>query len=76
LLDRHAAACPGSRFGEEHSAAHILALCLVHRRDEALRESARLAIETPKSPQLARLRSSCAAAALTHDLPDRVHGER
>jgi hypothetical protein len=76
LLEHHAAACPRTRFSEEHSAAHILALCLARRRDEALREAARLALETPKSPQLARLRSSCAAAALSGSLPAQDHSKR
>jgi hypothetical protein len=76
LLDHHAVLCPRTQFSEEHSAAHILALCLVHRRDEALRETARLALDIPKSPQLARLRSSCAAAALTGSMPDENPSER
>lgn len=64
MLDQHRALCPSARFREEHSTAHILALCLLHRREEALAEAAGLAAEVPRSPQLARLRTSCAAAAV------------
>ena len=64
VLDQHKARCPSARFGEEYSTEHILALCLLHRREQALAEAAELAAETPRSPQLARLRTSCAAAAV------------
>ena len=73
LLDEHTTSCPAATFREEHRAARVLALCLLDRRSQALAEAARLAHEAPRSPQLARLRSSCAAAALA---VDRSHQDR
>jgi hypothetical protein len=64
LLEQHAETCPSARFHEEHSAARILALCLLHRQEQASAEAAQFLAEAPRSPLLARLRSSCAAPAL------------
>jgi hypothetical protein len=64
LLDQHARGCPSATFGEEQSAARVLALCLLHREEQAFVEAARLSARSPRSPLLARLRSSCAASAL------------
>jgi hypothetical protein len=64
MLDAHNALCPSARFREEHSTAHVLALCLLGQREQALAEAAALAALAPRSPQLARLRTSCAAAAV------------
>jgi hypothetical protein len=64
MLDQHTALCPSPRFREEHSTAHILALCLLHQSERAQAEAAELATLAPTSPQLARLRTSCAAAGL------------
>jgi hypothetical protein len=72
VLDQHQARCPSARFREEHRTEHILALCLLHRREQALAEAAELAAETPRSPQLARLRTSCAAAAVEPVTPERA----
>jgi hypothetical protein len=71
LLDQHAASCPSATFGEERGAARVLALCLLHRERQALAEAAQLATQAPRSPQLARLRSSCAAAAVILSEKDR-----
>ena len=70
LLDQHAESCPWATFGEERSAARVLALCLVHRERQALAEAARLSTQAPRSPQLARLRSSCAAAGVIPSTKD------
>jgi uncharacterized protein HemY len=64
LLEQHAEDCPSATFWEEESAARVLALCLLHRNEQALAEAAHLSSRSPRSPLLARLRSSCAAAAL------------
>ncbi len=64
LLAEHAAVCPLATFWQERSAARALALCLLHREPQALAEAARLASLAPRSPLLARLRTSCAAAAV------------
>jgi hypothetical protein len=71
MLDQHTALCPAPRFREEHSTAHILALCLLHQSERAQAEAAQLAAVAPNSPQLARLRTSCAAAGLEKAAPDR-----
>jgi hypothetical protein len=64
LLEKHAATCPSATFWEERSAARVLALCLLHRESQALAEAAQLASLAPRSPLLARLRTSCAATAV------------
>jgi len=64
LLDQHAKSCPSATFWEERSAARVLALCLLHRKAQALGEAEQLVSRAPRSPLLARLRSSCAAAAV------------
>lgn len=64
LLDRYAQLCPAATFAEERRAARVLALCLLHREGQAIAEATRLATQAPRSPQLARLRSSCAAVAV------------
>lgn len=64
LLEQHAATCPSATFWQERSAARVLALCLLHREPQALAEAAQLASLAPRSPLLARLRTSCAAAAV------------
>jgi hypothetical protein len=64
LLEQHAATCPTATFWQERSAARVLALCLLHREPQALSEAAQLASLAPRSPLLARLRTSCAAAAV------------
>ena len=74
LLDQHAKSCPAATFWEERSAARVLALCLLHRKQPALAEAAQLATRAPRSPLLARLRSSCAAAAVI--TPTDPEGER
>lgn len=71
-LDQHTALCPSARFSEEHSTAHILALCLLHQREQALLEATQLATLAPMSPQLARLRTSCAAAGVEKAARDRA----
>lgn len=63
-LEQHAATCPSATFWQERSAARVLALCLLHREPQALAEAAQLASLAPRSPLLARLRTSCAAAAV------------
>ena len=74
LLDQHAKSCPWATFWEERSAARILALCLLHREQQAMTEAAKFASLAPRSPQLARLRSSCAAAAVLSSA--KTEGER
>lgn len=64
LIEEHSRSCPSATFWEEQRAARVLALCLLHHEEQALREAARLSARSPRSPLLARLRSSCAAAAL------------
>jgi len=64
LIEEHSRSCPSAVFWEEQSAARVLALCLLHQEEQALRVAARLSARSPRSPLLARLRSSCAAAAL------------
>jgi hypothetical protein len=65
LLDQHAQDCPSATFWEEGSAARVLALCLLHRKEQAVAEATQLSSRSPRSPLLARLRSSCAASALS-----------
>jgi hypothetical protein len=65
LLEQHAQDCPSATFWEEESAARVLALCLLHRKEQAVAEAAQLSSRSPRSPLLARLRSSCAASALS-----------
>lgn len=64
LLAEHAALCPSATFWQERSAARVLALCLLQREPQALAEAARLRSLAPRSPLLARLRTSCAGAAV------------
>jgi hypothetical protein len=60
LLDRHAAQFPFGVLREERSAARVLALCALDRIDAARDEAARLLRSAPSSPQVARVRASCA----------------
>jgi hypothetical protein len=49
---------------EEKSAAHVLALCVAGRREQAVGVAARFVVRYPHSPLIARLQASCAADAL------------
>ncbi len=51
---------PGGELTEERSAARILALCAAGRRKEARGAAARFLARWPRSPQAARIQSSCA----------------
>jgi hypothetical protein len=64
LLEQHAQNCPAATFWQERSAARVLALCLLHRDAQAVAEASQLASVAPRSPLLARLRTSCAASAV------------
>jgi hypothetical protein len=65
---------PLAIFWEEQSAARVLALCRLQREPQARAEAAKLLSQAPRSPQLARLRSSCAAAAVNSS--SKSEGER
>jgi hypothetical protein len=69
LLNQHETFCPSATFWEERSAARVLALCLLHRERQARSEATLLATHAPRSPQLARLRTSCAAAVIPSTSP-------
>jgi hypothetical protein len=51
---------PGGELAEERSAARILALCAAGRQKEARAAAARFLATWPRSPQAARIHSSCA----------------
>ena len=62
LLDEHARRFPTGALGEERDAARIFALCALGRTSEARASTDRFLAAYPRSPQAARVRSSCGGA--------------
>jgi hypothetical protein len=58
-LDRHAKNFESGALREESTAARVLALCKLGRRDEAHQLAARFLAESPSSPLAPRLRRAC-----------------
>ncbi len=62
LLDEHARRFPAGSLGEEREAARVFALCSLGRTSEARAAADRFLAAFPRSPQAARVRSSCGGA--------------
>lgn len=69
LLAQYDRRFKGGRLWPERSAARVLALCLAGRRAAAEAEAARFVSRWPRSPLLARLHDSCAAAGVKRATP-------
>ena len=62
LIEEHRRRFPSGRLVEERAAAHILALCDLHRDSEARAEAATFLRDRPKSPQIPSIQRSCAGS--------------
>jgi len=60
LLDQHEKQFAGGALREERQAARVLALCKAGRVAEARVAAAAFLVESPRSPQAARVRAACA----------------
>jgi outer membrane protein assembly factor BamD (BamD/ComL family) len=61
LLDEQSAAYASGQLREERTAARVLALCKLGKRDEARALAARFLADNPRSPLADRVRGACAA---------------